>query len=160
MAGRVGFAASPRDLTVALMTCVASAILSFELRVGFDEASSQGWAFDRLDALREVVVVVAERALGRTAGASSASRSSLRATMVAGVHVEVDETAALIASRSAFAVVMMVVMLAYRPWNMLSVRSSCAVCPNKRQRKGSFVVARNKYFEAVIIQRQRANPQA
>ena len=45
---------------------------------------------------------------------SSIESSSLRATMVAGVHVDVDATAAFTASRSALAVVMMVVNRAYR----------------------------------------------
>jgi hypothetical protein len=93
------------------MTCVASAILSFELNVGFGAASVfEVGAFDLLDAFLEVVVVVAARDFCLTAEASSAKRSSLRATIVAGVHVDVDETATLTASRSAVIEVMMVVM--------------------------------------------------
>jgi hypothetical protein len=92
------------------MTCVANAILSFELKARFEAALALcGWVFDLLVAVRDGVGVVVGWGFVFVNDVSSASRSSLRATMVAGVQVDVDDTAALIASRSSIAVVMIVV---------------------------------------------------
>lgn len=107
--GRVGFAASLKDLTVTLMTCVANAIFSFELKADLEAALVLcGWVFDLPVAVRDEAGVAVDWGFVFVNVVSSVRRSSLRATMVVGVQVDVDETAALIASRSSIAVVMRV----------------------------------------------------
>lgn len=103
--GGGGFAASVRDLRVTLMTCVARTVLSRELNVSAGQLAAAFAPVPRFAALVlgfvvDAVVFVA-RAVGFGFGTGvsvSGRRSSLSATTVAGVHVEVDETAALTAS--------------------------------------------------------------
>jgi len=91
--GGGGFAASARTLRVALMTCVASTVLS-------RAPSASAFCVVFVAPADFVFVVVARAAVFvfGAAGSASGSRSSLSVTTVAGVHVEAEETAALTAS--------------------------------------------------------------
>lgn len=100
--GGIGFAASVSVFKVKLMTHVAKTVLSLTL-----SCSSREAGFFVAVALFPFNVVVAD-VVGREAeaeagkGVSVSTRSnSLRATTVAGVHVAVEEMAALTASEDA-----------------------------------------------------------
>lgn len=103
--GGGGFAASVKDLIVTLITYVASTVLSLELINSPELVTAVFAPGPRLAALffgfAFVAVVLVGRVVGLTFGAAvsdSGSSSSLSATTVAGVHVVVDDTAALTAS--------------------------------------------------------------
>ena len=96
--GGGGFAASASDLSVALITWVARTVFS---RAHNSSSRAAPAAFFVFAFGPEVAATFVVRAVGFALGAAysySGSKSSLSVTTVAGVHVDVDETAALTAS--------------------------------------------------------------
>ena len=102
------FAASPRDFSVTLITCVASIAFSFAdssslpsplaaAFVVFEVAFVEPFAFD----FDPRTVFVARESLFRVSEVSSLSlgtSKSLRRTVVVGEHVDIEDTALLTAS--------------------------------------------------------------
>ena len=100
--GGGGFAASVSAFNAALITCVARMVLSLELSCASREAVEAGFldavlALD--DFVAEVDLMVLDTDFVADVDDSVSRRSnSFRDTTVAGVHVVVDDTAALTAS--------------------------------------------------------------